>query len=385
MKLLHLILANLRHHKVRTVLTVLGILVAFLLYGLLSAIDKGFNAGVDLAGNDRLVLQHRVSLIQPLPYSYGPRMEQVDGVVFATHASWFGGVYQEPKNFFPKIAVDPEPFLRMYPEYVLPEEQKKAWFATRTGAIAGKDLAERFGWEVGDTIPVQGDIWMRADGSRLWEFDLVGIYEGASQDADQSQFFFQYDYLVEGTGGQLGQVGWYWIRIDEPDLAPQIAENIDALFANSPAETKTTTEKAFGQAFAQQVGNTTAIVRGVVAAVFFTLLLVVGNTMAQSVRERTNELAVLKALGFRDGTVMRLVIAEACALAMLGGLLGLGFAAVLTVPLGKALSGFLPVFYIPMEAQLVGLGLMLLLGLITGVPPAIQAMRLQVSQALRRV
>lgn len=385
MKLLPLVWANLKRHKVRSVLTVLGILVAFLLFGLLSAIDTAFNAGVDLAGNDRLVLQHRVSLVQLLPIAYGPRIANVDGVSLVTHATWFGGIYQDAKNFFPKIAVDPEPFLEMYPEYVLPEEQKEKWIATRTGAIAGRGVVERFGWEIGDTIPVQGDIWRRGDGSRLWEFELVGIYEGETGEADETQFFFHNDYLVEGTGGNLGQVGWYWIKIDDPDNAPAIAESIDALFANSPAETKTTTEKAFGQAFAQQVGNTTAIVRAVVAAVFFTLLLVVGNTMAQSVRERTNELAVLKALGFRDRAVLWLVLFEAGLLAVLGGALGLATASALTVPLGKQLTNFLPVFYIPPSEMLVGLALMLLLGLVTGLPPALKAMRLEVADALRRV
>lgn len=384
MKYLPLIWANLRRHKVRTVLTVLGILVAFVLFGLLAAINKGFNAGVDLAGNDRLVLQHKVSIIQPLPISYQDRIARVPGVSLVTHANWFGGIYQDTKNFFPKIAVDPEPFLEMYPEYLLPADQKATWLAERTGAIAGKALAERFEWKVGDTIPVQGDIYRRADGSALWEFKLVGIYGAGTKDADLSQFFFRYDYLEEGTGGNLGRVGWYYIRISDPDRAPQIAETIDSLFANSPAETKTSTEKAFVQAFAQQVGNTTAIVRGVVAAVFFTLLLVVGNTMAQSVRERINELAVLKALGFRDGMVLVLVLAEAVLLSALGGGLGLGLAALLTIPLGETLGNFLPVFYLPLSDVIIGLGLMVGLGLVTGLPPALQAMRLQVADALRR-
>ncbi|MCB1054864.1 MAG: ABC transporter permease [Acidobacteria bacterium] len=384
MKYLPLVWANLTRRKVRTVLTVLGILVAFILYGLLAAINKGFNAGVDLAGNDRLVMQHKVSIIQPLPLSYQERIARVPGVSLVTHANWFGGIYQDSKNFFPKIAVDPEPFLEMYPEYVLPADQKAAWLAERTGAIAGRSLAERFDWKVGDTIPVQGDIYRRADGTALWPFKLVGIYDGATKDADRSQFFFRYDYLQEGTGGTLGQVGWYWIRISDPDHAPQIAEQIDTLFANSPAETKTSTEKAFVQAFAQQVGDTTTIIRGVIVAVFFTLLLVVGNTMAQSVRERTNELAVLKAVGFRDRLVLVLVLSEAILLSVIGGGLGLSLAGLLTVPVGQGLSSVLTVFYLPRQDVLIGIGLMICLGLVTGLPPAIQAMRLEVAEALRR-
>ncbi|MCH9648591.1 MAG: FtsX-like permease family protein [Deltaproteobacteria bacterium] len=384
MKYLHLVWANLRRRRLRSLLTVLSILVAFILYGLLSATNKGFNAGVDLAGNDRLVTIHKVSLIQPLPVSYQSRIETLEGVDAVTYSNWFGGIYQDPKNFFPQMAVDPAPFLDLYPEYVLSPEELEAWKADRTGAVVGRALAEKFGWKVGDRIPIQGTIYRNQETGGLWEFNLVGLYEAGTKDADETQFLFRYDYLNEGMGGSLGVVGWYIVRIADPDQAPQIAEAIDSTFANSPAETKTTTEKAFGQAFAQQVGNTAAIIRAVLAAVFFTILLVVGNTMAQSVRERTNELAVLKAMGFSNGRVMALVLAESCLLALVGGALGLLVAAILIQPVGKALSGFLPVFYMPPKDMAIGIAIVLLLGLVTGVPPALQAMRLQVADALRR-
>ena len=384
MKYFYLVWSNLKRRKVRTALTVSSIIVAFVLFGILAAVNKAFNAGVDLAGEERLILRNKVSIIQLLPISYQDRIRSTDGVEAVTHATWFGGIYQDPRNFFPQIAVEPEPYLDLYPELVLPEDQTATWKATRTGAIAGRDLAEKFGWSIGDKIPIQGTAWRRAGTDGAWEFDLVGIYEGTSQDTDLSQFFFRQDYLEEGVGGNLGRVGWYIIRVGDPSRAATIAEAIDTIFANSSAETKTATEQAFVQGFAAQVGNTAAIIRAVVAAVFFTILLVAGNTMALAVRERTNELGVLKALGFTGRGLLGLVLAESCLVAMLGGGLGLLVAAALIPGIGKALSSFLPVFYLPGEAVLVGLALVLLLGVLTGLIPALQAMRLQVAEALRR-
>ncbi|MCB1032282.1 MAG: ABC transporter permease [Acidobacteria bacterium] len=383
MKYLPLVWRSLLRHKVRTFLVVMSIVVAFVLFGLLAAINKAFNAGIDLAGEERLVMRHKVSIIQPLPISYMARIRSTPGVDAVAQASWFGGIYQDPKNFFPRIAVDPETHLDLYPELRLPEDEKQAWFATRTGAVAGRDLADRFGWKIGDRIPIQGDIYRRPDGS-AWEFDLVGIYDGATQDADLSQFFFRYDYLDEGMGGNLGLVGWYVIRVADPDRAPSIAEALDATFANSSAETKTATEAAFVKGFADQIGNTAAIIRAVLAAVFFTILLVVGNTMAQAVRERTNELGVLKALGFSDGKVLSLVLGESCFLAFLGGVVGLGLSALLVPALAKGLAKYLPVFYLPARDLLLGVFFVLALGLITGLLPALQARRLRVADALRR-
>lgn len=384
MKYLPLLFANLKRHKLRTVLTMCAIVVAFLLFGILAAVNKAFNAGVDLAGEERLILRNKVTLIQPLPIAYKGRIEAVDGVDAVAHATWFGGIYQDAKNFFPQIAVVPESFLDLHPEYVLDEDEMARWKETRTGAIAGAKLAEKYGWEVGDKIPIQGTAWRRAGSDPSWEFDLVGIYEGASKNADESQFFFRHDYLVEGTGGDMGIVGWYIIRVSEPERAATIAQTIDDGFANSSTETKTEPEKAFVQGFANQIGNTAAIIRAVVAAVFFTLLLVAGNTMALAVRERTNELGVLKALGFSGAGLLGLVLAESCLVAFLGGAVGLALAALMIPGIGQALSSFLPVFYFPPEAVVVGVGLILFLGLATGLIPAVQAMRLNTAEALRR-
>jgi putative ABC transport system permease protein len=310
MRFFPLVWSNLKRKRLRTSFTLLSIVFAFILFGYLAAIRMAFSAGVEVSGADRLMVVHRVSIIQPLPMSYRDRIAAVPGVTQVTHANWFGGIYQDPKNFFGQMAVDPETFLDLYPEYILPPEQKKAWLADRAGAIVGKVTADRFGWKVGDKIPIQGTIYRHPDGSNLWEFNLAGIYTGAQEATDTSGFYFRYDYLKEGTGGNLGIVGWYMIRIADPARASEVASRIDALFANSPAETKTQTEKALAQSFANQVGSIGTIITAILAAVFFTLLLVAGNTMAQAVRERTNELAVLKTLGFTNGQVLGMVLAE---------------------------------------------------------------------------
>ncbi|HVS00264.1 MAG TPA: FtsX-like permease family protein [Thermoanaerobaculia bacterium] len=384
MRFLPLVWSNLKRKKVRTFFTLLSILVAFILFGYLAAIRMAFRMGVDVVGADRLLVVHKVSIIQPLPISYRGRIAAVPGIEAVSTANWFGGIYQDPKNFFGQMAVETDTFLDLYPEYVLPEDQKKAWLADRTGAIVGRVTAERFGWKVGDRIPIQATIYRRKDGSRNWEFNLAGIYDGKEKGTDTSNFFFHYDYLKEGSAADIGSVGWYIIRIADPDRAGDIGKRIDTMFANSPAETKTQTEKAFAQSFANQVGDIGRIITAVLSAVFFTILLVAGNTMAQSVRERTGELAVLKTLGFTHGQVLAMVLLEACVISVLGGLLGLGLAWLL-IQAGDPTNGALPVFYLPGRDLILGIVLTILLGLVTGLLPAMQAMRLRIVDALRRV
>lgn len=377
-----LIWKNLGRRKVRTVFTILSVMVAFILFALLAALRTGFTGGVELAGADRLITIHKVSLIQPLPASYEADIESVDGVVDATPATWFGGVYRDKRNFFPQIAVEPEEWLAMYPEYVLKPAERESWLAHRTGAIAGRSLAERFGWKVGDRIPIQATIWQRKDGSKTWEFTLEGIYDGAEEGTDTTQFFFRQDYLQESRAFGEGLVGWYVIRVADPARAAETADAIDAEFANSPAETKTTTERAFVQAFANQMGDIGAIVMAILGAVFFTILIVTGNTMAQTVRERIGELAVLKTLGFTDGRVLGLVIGESLLISGLGGGLGLllGWATVKNVDAGSILSAF----YLRGVDAAFGIGLIAALGIVAGILPALRAMRLDVVAALRR-
>jgi putative ABC transport system permease protein len=383
MKFLPLVVRNLFRRKARTTFTLLSVMVAFLLYGILMTIRVAFSLGVEVAGADRLVLIHKVSLIMPLPLSYEDRIRAIRGVQDVTHSTWFGGFYQEPTNFFAQMAVDPEAFLRMYPEYVLPESQKKAWFEDRTGAIVGRVTAERFGWKVGDRIPIQGTIFRQQNGNSTWEFNLDGIYEGDKPGVDNTQFFFHYKFLDEARQWGQGLVGWYVLRVDDPDRSAEIAERIDAVFANSPYETKTTTEKAFIQGFANQVGDIGAIMTAVLVAVFFTILLVTGNTMAQSIRERTSELAVLKTLGYSNGLVLTLVLVESTAIAVIGGLVGLGLAW-LFVQGGDPTGGLLPAFYLPPGDLGLGIAIVLVLGVASGLLPAVQAVRLRIVDALRR-
>jgi putative ABC transport system permease protein len=383
MKYLYLLWSNLRRKKMRSVLTVLSILVAFMLFAYLGAIRQGFSQGIDVAGLDRLIVRHKVSLIQPLPVAYEARIEQVEGVVDAIHQSWFGGVYQKPTNFFPQMPVEPEEYLAMYPEMVLSDDERKAWLATRSGAIAGRGIADRFGWKVGDRIPINATIWTRKGGEQAWEFDLVGIYEGAEQSTDTTLFLFRYDFFDESRQFGQGQVGWYTVRIADPARSAEIAAAVDEVFANSQYETKTEAEGAFVQGFADQIGDVSTIIMAIVAAVFFTILLVAGNTMAYAVRERTNELAVLKALGFTDRGVLGLVLGECALLTAIGGGLGLLFGWLL-VGMGDPTNGSLPVFFVPNRVLTAGVALIAVMAFLAGILPALQAQRLQIADALRR-
>jgi putative ABC transport system permease protein len=382
-KFVYLVWSNLMRKKVRTLLTLLSILVAFLLFGYLGAIRQGFSQGIDVAGLDRLIVRHKVSIIQLLPEAYESRIEQIDGVEDAVYQTWFGGIYQKPTNFFAQMPVKPDEYLDMYPEFVLPPEQREAWLSTRSGAIAGRGIADRFGWQIGDRIPINATVWTRKGGELTWEFDLVGIYDGAEKGTDTTQFLFRYDFFDESRQFGQGLVGWYTVRVTDPDRAAEIAAAIDAEFANSPYETKAEPEGAFLQGFANQIGDVGFIMMSIIAAVFFTILLVAGNTMAYAVRERTNELAVLKAVGFTDGGVLGLVLGESFLLTILGGGIGLGLAWLL-VSMGDPTSGSLPVFFIPVQDLMVGVLLILLMALLAGILPALQARRLRIADALRR-
>jgi putative ABC transport system permease protein len=271
MKYLHLIWSNLKRRKLRTILTLLSIMVAFILFGYLCAIKKAIVGGVTLEGASRLIVRHKVSIIQLLPQSYETRIERIPGVVAATHLTWFGGIYQDPKNFFPQMPTVPEDFLPLHPEFILTEAEKKAWLATRTGAVVGRKTADRYGFKVGDRVPIRSTIFTKTDGSQLFEFDIVGIYEGKDKNTDTTVMYMRYDYIDEARVAPKGQVGWYVVKVADPERAPEVARKIDEEFANSPAETKTETEGAFIQSFANQVGNMALITAAILSAVFFTI------------------------------------------------------------------------------------------------------------------
>jgi putative ABC transport system permease protein len=385
MKYLHLLWSNLRRHKTRTAFTVLSILIAFLLFAYLAAVRVAFSAGVESAGADRLFTTHKVSIIQPLPFAYLDQIARVPGVVAVTHASWFGGLYKDASTGFQGVfqsPVDPEAYLAMYPEFRVPEDQKRAWIEDREGVLVGRKTAERYGWTVGQRIPIQATIWRKKGGIPTWEFNIRGIYDG-DKNVDTSQFLFHYAYFDEARQFGQGIVGWYVVRIADPDKAAEMSRRIDALFENSPAETKTVTEKALAKSFADQIGDIGRIIQLILVAVFFTLLLVAGNTMVQSVRERTAELAVLKTIGFTDGRVLMLVLAESCLIAAIGGAAGLALGA-LMVAGGDPTNGMLPIFFFPDRDVVLGIFLVAVLGLVTGILPAVQAMRLRIVDALRR-
>ena len=381
MKFLPLVWKNVWRRKFRTTFTLLSIFIAFLLFGILMTIRTAFSLGVDLAGLDRLVLINKVSLIIPLPVSYQTRLQQVPGVDLATHQTWFGGIYQDPANFFANIAVVPEPFLRIYPEFTVPPEQVQAWLADRQGALVGRDLADRFGWKVGDRVPLTGTIWQPKQG-KPWEFNVSGIYD-AEPGIDKTQFFFRYDYLDENRATGSGLVGWYVVKIADVSRSVELSRIFDEMFANSSAETKTTTEKGFVESFAKQIGDIGAIMIAISSTVLFMFGLVAASTMAQSVRERTSELAVLKTLGFSGAAILVLVLAESLFIAFVGGGLGLAVAW-LIVQRGDPTGGMLAIFVLPARDMLIGVALMALMGVLAGVMPAMAAMRLRITDALRR-
>jgi len=381
MKFLPLVWKNVWRRKFRTTFTLLSIFIAFLLFGILMTIRTAFSFGVDIAGLDRLILIHKVSLIMPLPVAYQARLQQTPGVELATHQTWFNGIYQDPANFFANIAVEPEPFLKIYPEFRLPGEQAAAWLADRQGAVAGRDLAQRFGWEIGDRVPLTGTIWQPKQG-QTWEFNLVGIYDG-DDGIDKTQFFFRYDYLDQNRAEGEGLVGWYVVKIADASQSVALSRTFDEMFANSPAETKTTTEKGFIESFAKQIGDIGAIMIAISSVVLLMFGLVAASTMAQSVRERTSELAVLKTLGFTGGAILTLVLAESLLIVFAGGGLGLALAW-LFVQGGDPTGGLLPIFVLPPRDVAIGVALMVCMGLLAGAAPAVGAMRLRITDALRR-
>jgi putative ABC transport system permease protein len=379
-RFLPLLLANLLRKKVRTALTLGSFAVALFLFGILMAIRGAFTAGIELAGADRLIVMHRASFIQPLPFAHRDRLVKVPGVRHVASMSWFGGVYRDPKNFFPQFSIEAEGWKDAYPEFRVPETQWQAFLDDRAGCVVGAATAQRFGWKIGDRVPLQGTIFPGA-----WEFNVRGIYRGTRPQDDTTQFWLHKEYLDEkGPSYWKGIVGWYVVRVADPSAAAQVAKAIDATFANSAWETRTQTERAFTGAFIQQMGNIELLVLVVGSVVFFTLLLVAGNTMAIAVRERTGELAVLKAVGFSDAFTLLVVLAESLLVAGVGGGLGLMLSKAFTSS-GDPTGGFLPAFYISPGMLVLGAVMALSVGLAAGAIPALSAMRLRVVDGLRRV
>jgi len=380
MKFLPLLLANLRRKRIRTALTAGSFMAAFFLFGILAGVSAGFSDDINLSDAYRLIVIGRTGLMQPLPLAYHERLKRVPGVSHAAYATWFGGVYQDPKNFFAQFAVEPEDWRAMYPEFAVDEAQWQEFVADRQGVAIGRKLAERFGWKLGDRIPLKAPSYL---GGGSWDFNVRAIIRGTRPHDDEGQFWMQARYLHEKAPPYWrGIVGWYTVRIDKPDQAIAVSKAIDDEFANSASETRTQTESAFAASFVKQMGNVRFLMLAIGSVVFFTLLLVTGNTMAIAVRERTGELAVLKAVGFSDLFVLGLVLAESLLIAVVGGGLGLWLARGIVSQ--DITRGLILVFLSP-SAIATGVALILATGVLAGLLPAIGAMRLSVVDALRRV
>jgi putative ABC transport system permease protein len=380
MKYLPLLLANLKRKKIRTVLTIGSFVVALFLFGLLAAVRAGFRQGIDIAGADRLVVIGRTGVIQPLPLPYMERIRRLPGVKDIAHSTWFGGVYQDPKNFFPQFVVEPDQWRSMYPEFKVPEDQWRDFKEDRQGVVIGAKLAQRFGWKIGDHVPLKSPGYL---GGGSWDFNVRAIYRGSRPQDDEGQLWLQHKYFYEKAPRYWqGIVGWYIVRVSDPDAALGVAKAIDQEFANSTSETRTQTESAFASSFMKQMGNIEFLIMAIGSVVFFTLLLVTGNTMAIAVRERTGELAVLKAVGYSDGFVLGLVLAESALIAAVGGAIGLWLARGMATQ--DITSGILPL-YLSGAALATGGLVAVGTGLVAGLLPAVSAMRLSVVDALRRI
>ena len=382
MKFSRLIFANLLRKKMRLLLTVGSFAVALFLFAFLAVVRDAFGRGADIASADRLFVINRTSIINPLPLSYADKMTRIPGVKMLTHDNWFGGIYQDEKNFFPQFVIDPANQRQVFPELIVSDAAWQNFLKDRQGAIVGARTAERFGWKIGDRVPLKTTIY----GAGSWEFNIDGIYHGKRPQDDETQFWMQWDYFKEHVPDALkGQVGWYIVRVDTPDDAVRVSKSIDAEFANSPYETKTETESAFAASWVKQFGNIRFLIVSIGTVVFFTLLLVTGNTMAISVRERTAELGVFKALGFSNRKVLFFVLAESLMIALAGGLVGLLLAVIAIPILANALNGMLPQLVLPPSVFALGFVTALVVGLASGLLPGLGAMRLQIVNALRRV
>ncbi|MFT3761389.1 MAG: ABC transporter permease [Pseudoxanthomonas sp.] len=382
MKYLSLVWAQLFRSKTRTLLTLLSVITAFMLFGMLDSVRVAFNSGGSVEGANRLVVASRLSITQSLPISLERQIQGVSGVKGVTYGMWFGGIYQDQKNFFPNFSVAPN-YFDVYTELQVPKDQLRKWQETRTGAIVGEGLAREFGWKIGDTIPLQATIFPRS-GSNDWPLQVAGIFRSKNREMagnEERQLMMNWKYFDEANDYIKNQVSWFTVTLDNPDHASRVAQAIDALSANSDHETKSQTESAFQQAFVKQFADIGMIVTSIMGAVFFTLLLLTGNTMAQAVRERIPELATLKTLGFKDGTVLALVLVESVLLVGLGGLLGLGLARLILPGIASKAQGLLPAA-IPLQTWGVGLALIVLIGLVVGVLPALRAKRLKIVDAL---
>jgi putative ABC transport system permease protein len=381
MKFLGYIAAHLWRHKRRTFLTVSSIAMALFLFATLRTVMTSFDAALRASADTRLVVRHAASLVFPLPLAYRDRIRQVEGVTGVSYGNWFGGYYQDPKNQFAQFAVDVPTVLDLFPEILLSAEEVAAFRAERNSCIIGEELARKWGWKLGDTVPITGTIYPGD-----WRFVVRGIYAGKTADVDENTLFFHWDYMNEAMPAvRKDYVGIYWVEIGNRDQAAAVSAVIDGLYENSPQPTKTETEKAFQASFISMMGNVSLLLTILGSAILFAIMLVTVNTMMMAARERTTEIAVLKTLGFSDGLVLRLVATEAILVSAAGGAIGCLAAWVVFLRSDFTANGMFPSFRVLPETIAWGLALAVLMGLLSGLVPAIQAGRLRIAGALRKV
>ncbi len=379
-----LILRNAFRHKLRTLLTVVGIVVAIAAFGLLRTVVDAWYAGANASSSARLVTRSSVSLVFPLPLTYAQKIRQLDGVTGVSWANWFGGVYVTERNFFPQFAIDAPSYLDMYPEFILSPEERKAFLTDRRGAIVGRKLADKYGWRVGDQIPLRGTIY-----PGTWTFNLRGIYDGADQGTDTSTMFFHFDLLNETIKKmyprRADQTGVFIVRLRDPGEAAEVSAAIDLTFKNSLAETLSETEKAFQLSFVAMTEAILLAIQAVSFVVIVIIMAVMANTMSMTARERSAEYATLKALGFSNGFVVMLISAESLGIALLGGLIGIA----LTFPIAHAFAGLvgsiLPIFFVSESTVMMQLGAALLVGVVAAALPAWNVARIRIVDGLRAI
>jgi putative ABC transport system permease protein len=384
MYVVFLVIKNALRHKLRTSLTIVGIVVAITAFGLLRTIVEAWYAGAEATSSARLVTRNAISLVFSMPMTYAQKIRQVPGVAAVSWANWFGGVYITERNFFPQFAIDAASYLDMYPEFVLKPEEKKAFLVDRKGAVVGRKLADQYGWKIGDQIPIRGTIF-----PGTWTFTLRAIYDGADAKIDETQFFFHWQYLNESIKARFprrgDQIGFYLVEIRDPSQAAAVSQDVDATFKNSLAETLTETEKAFQLGFVAMTEAILVAVQAVSFVVIVIIMAVMANTMAMTARERYGEYATMKALGFANGFVALLIFAESIGIAMAGGVLGI----LLTFPLANAFAGAMgtlfPVFFVTQETVLMQLGAALIVGTVAACVPAWRAARVRIVDGLRSI
>jgi len=384
MRTLKLLIRNAFRHKLRTGLTILGITIAILAFGMLRTMVNAWYAGVEASSANRLVIRNAISLVFPLPLAYKDKIRQVNGVTLVSWGNWFGGVYIEEKNFFPNFAVDPRSFLDLYPEYLIPDLQRSAFLNDRKGAVVGKKTAARFGWKVGDTVTLKGTIF-----PGNWEFAIRAIYRGKDRSVDETQFFFHWDYLNETmrktAPRRADQAGYYIIGIANPNLAGEVSTGIDKTFKNSLAETLTETEKAFQMSFVSMTEAILIAIQLVSIVIIVIIMAVVANTMAMTARERIGEYAVFKTLGFGGWFIAGLIFGESLFISLLGTALGIG----LTFPVADAFANYLgeyfPIFFVERQTVFMGIAAGLMVGLVAALFPTWRAVNIRIADGLRRI